>query len=54
MFVELLPIPLNVNIETIKQIESYINQLDDSKIDAIIYSLYGISTEEISFIESLI
>lgn len=54
MFVELLPVPLNVDAELLRQIESNVIQLNEKEIDDLIYSLYGISSNEILYIESLL
>ena len=58
-FIELLPIPLYKNTELIELVTKIINSekendigMFEKKIDSLIYSIYGVSEEEIKFIES--
>jgi hypothetical protein len=50
MFIEQLPVPVDCKFKTI--IEEAVNKRDERQIDKIIYTMYGLSSEEIHYIES--
>ena len=50
MFIEQLPVPVDCKFKTI--IEEAVNKRDERQIDKIIYIMYGLSSEEIHYIES--
>ena len=50
MFIEQLPVPVDCKFKTI--IEEAVNKRDERQIDKIIYIIYGLSSEEIHYIES--
>jgi len=50
MFVEQLPVPVDCKFKTI--IEEAVSRRDERQIDRIVYDMYGLSSEEIRYIES--
>jgi len=53
MFVGLLPVPcFQIGSEAYGQMEVLLDQADEARIDQLIYSIYGLSEEEILCIES--
>ena len=53
MFVERLPIPINVNDEVKKNIETLVDESNEEEIDSLVYSIYGLSHAEIDYINNL-
>ncbi len=53
MFVEKIPIPLYADKNLISALEVGTLTKDDSKIDALVYELYGLDNDEIAYIEEV-
>jgi hypothetical protein len=50
MFIEQLPVPVDCKFKTI--IEEAVSRRDERQIDKTVYAMYGLSSEEIHYIES--
>ena len=50
MFIEQLPVPVDCKFKTI--IEEAVSRRDERQIDKTVYAMYGVSSEEIHYIES--
>ena len=50
MFIEQLPVPVDCKFKTI--IEEAVSRRDERQIDKIVYAMYGLSSEEIHYVES--
>ena len=50
MFIEQLPVPIDCKFKLI--IEEAVSRRDERQIDRIVYNMYGLSSEEIRYIES--
>ena len=50
MFIEQLPVPVDCKFKTI--IEEAVSRRDERQIDKNVYAMYGLSSEEIHYIES--
>ena len=50
MFVEKIPVPQNADTKAVTDIESYVDSKDEMAIDNAVYMLYGLSEEEILYI----
>ncbi len=53
MFVEKIPIPLHADKNLISALEVGTSTKDNSKIDALVYELYGLDKDEIAYIEGV-
>ena len=53
MFVEKIPIPLHADKNLISALEVETLTKDNSKIDALVYELYGLDKDEIAYIEDV-
>ena len=51
MFVEELPVPQNADAKIVTDIESYVDSKNEAAIDKAVYMLYGLTEEEILYID---
>ena len=50
MFVEKLPVPQSVDAKVVTDIESYVDSKNETEIDKAVYMFYGLTEEEILYI----